>query len=90
MYEMMKRSDATVKQLPLIIAKLQSLKPVHGEASSITQTIKQLQNQQEVITTLLKSHNGLLDQVHLFLPFMYALTHGLKPQKRWKADSLRT
>jgi len=70
MYEMMKRSDATVKQLPLIIAKLQSLKQVHGEAGSITQTIKQLQNQQGEITTLLKSHNGLLEQVHVFVfPF---------------------
>lgn len=61
--EMMQKADLTARQIPLMISRLQTLKPIHSEALSITQTIKQLRTQQEEIVNLLKSHHSLLTQV---------------------------
>lgn len=62
-YEMMARADATVQQLPVIIARLQSLRPLHEESLTFAQTLRQLHQQQSKIVQMLSSHNAHLIKV---------------------------
>jgi hypothetical protein len=62
-YEMMSRADATIQQMPAIIARLQSLRPLHEESLTFSQTLRHLHNQQSQIVHMLSSHNAHLIKV---------------------------
>lgn len=60
---MMARADATIQQMPAIIARLQSLRPLHEESLTFSQTLRHLHNQQSQIVHMLSSHNAHLIKV---------------------------
>ncbi len=59
----MARADATIQQMPAIIARLQSLRPLHEESLTFSQTLRHLHNQQSQIVHMLSSHNAHLIKV---------------------------
>jgi hypothetical protein len=62
-YEIMARADATIQQMPAIIARLQSLRPLHEESLTFSQTLRHLHHQQSQIVQMLSSHNAHLIKV---------------------------
>jgi len=63
MFEMMQQADLVVRQIPMVVSRLQTLKHVHDAGVSFIQTLRQLQAQQDGITNLLTSHSSLLSQM---------------------------
>jgi len=63
LYEIMSRADVTIQQIPAIIARLQSLRPLYDESLTFSQTLRHLHQQQSQIFQMLTSHNSHLIKV---------------------------
>ncbi len=60
---MMSRADVSLQQLPMVISRLQSLRPLHEESLAFSQTIRHMQNQQNEILQLLTANYDILNKV---------------------------
>jgi hypothetical protein len=80
LFESIKRIDGVIGQVPLVIARLQSLQRVHEAGATFVDDFQKLQSQQVAISNLLANQSVSIKQVRiLMILFGFAFRCSLFP-----------